>query len=388
MYKGSMKKVIYINIEPLTKQIFRNFFIKELLQNGIEVEYWDMSGLYSHDFAITDSISSDIIVKIHHKNEVTKKINCEDVEDTIFIPSSPYEWDSLWLYRLFLNNRCYIAFFGRGALPFPKRKNGISRIVQRVREKEIVHLWKGFLNKCAVYLRGKGMAKKYDVVFAAGRKEIEQNKNESQIIEVNHLDYDHFLSLKGDATKLVKGRYAVFLDNNMPYHPDWNILKMRTINADDYFRGVNRFFEMVEKKWGVRVVIAAHPTSDYKQSIYHGREMFKYKTNELVKDCDFVLSHITTSVSFSVLYEKPVLFLCSNEMKTDGPGWVFPFIENLAKVVGGEVYNVDDIYSEDHIMLPTVDPGKYKKYKYDYLTSPKSENCFTKDVFLDFLRTD
>ncbi len=380
-----MKKVIYINIEPLTRQISRNLFIKELMQNGIAVEYWDMSVLYSHDFAITDPISLDIIVKIHHKNEVKKRIASEDIDHTVFIPSPPYEWDILWLHRLFAKNSCHTAFFGRGALPFPEQKNGVNRIVKRIMTGEAALLWKGLLNKGAFYLSAISRAKKYDMVFAAGRQAIDRHKGESRIIEVNHLDYDHFLSLREDTTRLVRGRYAVFLDNNMPYHPAWKILKMRTINPDDYFRGMNHFFDVVEEKWGVRIIVAVHPTSDYKQSVYHGREMFKYKTNELVKDCDFVLSHISTSISFAVLYEKPAIFLYNSEMKVRGPDWLFPFIENLSKVLGGALYNADELQHANQIGMPAVDLNKYEQYKYDYLTSPQSANHFTKDIFLDFL---
>ena len=42
---------------------------------------------------------------------------------------------------------------------------------------------------------------------------------------------------------------------------------------------MNSFFNMIENN-GLKVIIAAHPKSDYKINPFEGREIYKYKTNE------------------------------------------------------------------------------------------------------------
>ena len=66
---------------------------------------------------------------------------------------------------------------------------------------------------------------------------------------------------------------------------------------------MNSFFNMIENN-GLKVIIAAHPKSDYKINPFEGREIYKYKTNELVKNSTFTMAHMSSSINFSVLHNK------------------------------------------------------------------------------------
>lgn len=39
----SYSKIIYIRYIPLTRKIYDDFYMQDVIANGIEVEYWDIS---------------------------------------------------------------------------------------------------------------------------------------------------------------------------------------------------------------------------------------------------------------------------------------------------------------------------------------------------------
>mgnify|MGYP000044094501 CR=1 FL=1 len=62
-------------------------------------------------------------------------------------------------------------------------------------------------------------------------------------------------------------------------------------------------------------------------------------TAELVRNSNIVLLHQSTSFSFAVLFNKPVVFLTSNKLRNSSLG---PRIDNFAKSVNGQIINMDN----------------------------------------------
>ena len=136
----------------------------------------------------------------------------------------------------------------------------------------------------------------------------------------------------------------------------------------------------------MEVIIAAHPKSAYDNCAFGQRKIINGATNELIKDSRFVILHDSTAVSYAVLYEKPMMFVFQQSVD------VFRFDSNYSSIIafhkelGGELINIDNINDLDVLSIPIVDKEKYNLYKYEYLTSPKTENRYTKDIIIDFLK--
>ena len=68
-----------------------------------------------------------------------------------------------------------------------------------------------------------------------------------------------------------------------------------------------KFFDYIEHKFHVRIIIAAHPKSNYdaKSDYYQGRTIIKGDTARLVKDSSFVIASQSTAINLAILFNKP-----------------------------------------------------------------------------------
>ena len=233
--------------------------------------------------------------------------------------------------------------------------------------------------KAVRLLKKAAYVKNFDIVFAAGAKAASIHGTASALEKINYFDYDNYLALGGGTASVVPGRYAVFLDDNLIHDPDFKIIKSRTLEAERYCSLMNYFFERLEKKFNLAVVIAAHPKSDYRTNPFGGRQIFRNLTNELSKDCVFAVTHFSTSVTYPILYKKPVIFAYADEMKAFP---YFAFIEAFAKALGREPVNINDPMQD----MQPVDESLYGAYRYEYLTSPETEHQVSSDIVVRYLK--
>jgi hypothetical protein len=85
---------------------------------------------------------------------------------------------------------------------------------------------------------------------------------------------DHYVRSLSEKTRPVEGSFAVFLDINLPYHTDLKIVGWPTIEPHEYYASLNRFFDLLEERFGIKIVIAAHPKANYGREIFQGREIY------------------------------------------------------------------------------------------------------------------
>ncbi len=101
------------------------------------------------------------------------------------------------------------------------------------------------------------------------------------------------------------------LDEAVTNHSDFLILGIKPAVEKSYFEAMNFFFNFVEETTGFKVVIAAHPRSNYESTpgVFGERAVIKGKTVELVAKSKMVIAHMSTSLSYAVLFKKPVLLV-------------------------------------------------------------------------------
>lgn len=184
---------------------------------------------------------------------------------------------------------------------------------------------------------------------------------------INHPDYERYLKIK-DEERIVNGRYIVFIDEYYPYlkevemgNPNINLEKAASL----YYESMNKFFDGVEKEYGCKVVVAAHPRSDYlKHNPFGGRELYYYKTANLIKDCEAVCIHNSNCYSFVALYDKPIVAMINK-------GWRMSslFTKFVEEVNGNLSIPITDTDSTKSFrgLFTKLDPTVREKYIDTYL---------------------
>ena len=222
------------------------------------------------------------------------------------------------------------------------------------------------------------------IVLVAGNKGYSDQLpiNKSTLICPSHSrDYDLFL-LENKKEWVNDDSLCVFLDTNVPYHHDTLFTgEERNIDPASYYSRLRDFFSYLEEKYNYHIVIAAHPTSDYVRhaDCFGDREVIKWQTCALVRKSMLVLTHESTSISFAILYNKPMIFLTMNSFK----GYAtFSNIEKCATALKAALINMDDYSRElDIKSLMYVNSEIYNRYIDDYIKCPRSSDMSLWDNF-------
>jgi len=211
----------------------------------------------------------------------------------------------------------------------------------------------------------------------------------AELIKAHSLDYDHYLDFRDNPdrinTNISSKNLAVFLDEFGPYHPDFSHMGIKPyMDADNYFPEINRFFSYLEDRFGLEVVIAAHPRSNYHlngKNPFGGRNCYFGQTVKLVEASQLVLTHESTAKSFAVLFNKPMLFISSQS-------YVRRFRVNIdaaAKVFDKTPVKISD---EDLILdskVFKINPLLYEGYISRYIKEKGTPEKFLWQIFLEYL---
>lgn len=382
-----MVKVIYINYQPLTKRFFTDYYLDICIENGFEIEYWDISQIYFKKLKLKDMIDLIEVKKILSFRELKRELFRTDIGTTLFITNITFEFKVLRLFRILSKNNCKLAFFARGMYPAPikKAKNKILEILSSYDLRRMIN---GILNRFAFLLKKTGVIKTYNIIFRAGSEGIitigagySFELIKSKIVDINYFDFDKFLSNEPDDL-LLTSKYCIYLDEYLPYHPDWQITGEITVKPNEYYRKMNNFFEIIENKMNIEVIIAAHPKAlKYeKTNPFNGRRIIFGKTCQLVRNSLFAITHHSTSISFPMLYGKPIVFITSENQKKIMP-LLYQLTIHLAQFTNSPIIFFDKYKGEDFSL--NVDKSIFKDYKYKYLTSKESENRLSSEIFIE-----
>ena len=382
-------KIIFLSYQPLKNKFFRDFFIKDLIDAGFIVEYWDLTPIYYPGLKMPDKMESDISYVYSSFKELKDSLKNTDITKCLFIPYMTYNYKVMDLFRLLTKINGKIAFFNIGQFPFDQKTKIQTRILDKLKSgltiPFIIKYFKGKIRKTAYVYKKLGIIKEYDIVFYAGEKSGNNRyKNKTLTVPINLNDYDNYRMVRDIKEKIIKGRYCVFHDEDFVNHPDREMLGLKNINEGEFYALINNFFTIIEKQHHCKVIIAASPKSNYSNNPFNNREIIYFKTNELVKDCLFSIAVASTSISYPVSYRKPIIFFSYSEFAVDGSLYdKYPII--LADYLGCSYYLIDNIKAGDSIKPNPLNIDKYNMYKYGYLTSQLSENRLTKDIVIDFL---
>ena len=214
-----------------------------------------------------------------------------------------------------------------------------------------------------------------------------QAKNAKKLIKGHSFDYDIFLELNNKNSNLNLKPYAVFLDQCLPFHPAVTYRgENQKVTKEKYFPALNDFFKSFENKTGLEIIFAAHPRSRYDlyPEFLYGRKYFINKTSELVKNSKLVLLHTTTSISYAVLYNKPIIFITTDEYIKSFDDFR---MHSYSRSLNSLLFNIDDKNNYSKIpkndKIYSFDKAKYEEYKNNYVKFPGTPDKNLGYIFLD-----
>ena len=325
-----ISKTVFITQSTFNKRDYHRFGVDILINRGIDVEVWDLTPFlrpeYFQNYTPPDPVDFDKYFLIDEKNHVEDLISELSDRDIVFCITGTDE-KNMVLYHHLSKNSIKYGFVILGVLP--KRKSSFLYKTERL-------LKNPSLVKRKIFKRNRNDAARIEPAHVcivgglgaihAGRHLIGERTN---IIKTHAFDYDRYLEAEHDdriECNHPEG-YAVFLDEYTPYHPE-QVLSNREVGpdciAEEYYPPLNDFFNYIEEKLGLKLIIAAHPRAHYNalNNPFGGRKFVFGKTAGLVKYSKLVLAHCSTSLNFAILYKKPVMFLLDSTYSRWYTGWI------------------------------------------------------------------
>ena len=371
------RKLVYVSIMQLTERVARDWYVDDLVDEGIQVEYWDVRAIFFRPREEEGAIMRPYLRRIQDLHEMERRVRETLADDVAYVMLISYTGNFTSVYRLLSRLNRRLLMINWGVLP-TNPAPAWRKLLMRWSSPGWLLRSAYFIAKSAV-LRRMGAVKPFDVLFAAGRVALSARGGARKVIPINSVDYDHFIRVRDAAPVFAPAPYAVFLDINLPFQSDLSLSGLRAIEGEQYFRSLNAFFARVERTYGVEVVIAAHPKSAYREERFEGRRTLSGVTAELVRDSVFAISHTSTAMSYAVLNAKPLLFVYTDEMRQVYKDNLMQEMANYARYLGASILNAD---ADDALpTLKPIDPERYDSYKYDFLTSGESEHATTREIF-------
>lgn len=267
------------------------------------------------------------------------------------------------LFRIFLRAvKVSRIVFRAGSLPEPKKKLNYSW--KQFSKEKIIK--KGFNRIARVLAPPQVEFTSSGLYFKNKRKNIS-----TKIFPIHSFDYDLYLKEQSRRIgRLFNYKYAVFLDEDMCFHPDFLYGAEKCPHTpENYFPIIKSLFDVIEKKYKLKVVVAEHPRGSYSggQCLkYFGRRpVLRNQTPKLVKQCCLVLCHCSTSISFAVLYKKPIIFLTTQQLEGTRYGGI---IASLSKELDACRININKkIVKSDMPKVISINQNKYDRYLLNYI---------------------
>ncbi len=381
-----MQGIVFLLHSPLVKRDFERFGI-ELLQNSFKVYVFDMTCMYRPEFfhAKTFEVHSfDGYRSICTMQEFLSTFASLDIHYAVdFLNISP---DSFFIRKKLKKAGVHITKLQSGLLlKIAAPERATSKIKQHLFGRSN---WRKFFFTVHKLLFPKTFFASDSILLGglAGQN-LTAAVYSDQLIPAHSFDYDIFLRLKDQPVK-EKGSFAVFIDQAMINHPNYKWLGIKPfVTQSAYYGALESFFADFESKTGMQVLVAAHPRAKYDQypTIFKRRKLYYGITAELIRDSQVVLQHVSTSISYAILWKKPMIFLTTDEINGSlmGDG-----IHEYCKFFSLPALNMNRYTDQEltsHIKEP-VNEKIYQNYIDQFLCYPGSPEKYLWEIYSDYLQ--
>lgn len=385
-----MRKIVYLIQQPLDKRNYDRFGIQVWINRGWEVEIWDLT-------AYTNSLVWENFHKTKHK---LKKFRG-------YFPISNKNQLSQ-AYKRLMNVKYYIDLagddlisikvklvlkkmgvkrvsFSTGAIPVPRYDIRLRRLKSKIKSGAI-EFCKWFVS--VLLCKFAAIFIKPGIIVVSGQSTISSHLawHSQKVLKAHSLDYDIYLDLS-KSIKDADEEYAVFIDSDYCFHSDYIYLdEASPATPGNYFPAISKGLRKIANSLGVSVIVAAHPRSSYQQTScdYFDGLPIKYgNTAKLIRDCKFVVCHDSTAVQFAVLFQKPIIFITTDELNRSTSGRsISLFASELGKSALNMNGNCDNIDWKNELF---VDSRKYDEFRSKYIKMDGSPQLPSWDILANYI---
>ena len=376
-----MKKILIFPPGPFYKRDYERFGIKHLKEN-FSVKVLDFPAW------LKPNHWKECSSKVYKCEEYTSIENKKDFlefntesEPVIVLDDLEINFKTNWIRKQFKKRKSLFVSLDFNLIPIDK-KTFLSKLSNLLSEPIF------FFHVIAKYFRKYFDFNKFyqpEVSIVGGLASLSSSKAKCKIY-AHSMDYDIYLNLHKEPVN--EDSYAVFLDEGMVDHPDLILLNLKKpMDEMRYYEILNKFFKKFEKETKLKVKFSAHPKTKT-QNIKKYFKDFEFSignTPELVKNSSMVLLHSSTSISYAILFKKPVIFLTSDELEKS---WIGNRIVNFSKILNANLINMNTSFNNKLNIkdLSNFDKLKYQAYKDQYLKFPNSPDVPLWEIFTENIK--
>lgn len=310
-----MKKIIFLFDVPALKNDVQKFSLDELLETDYEIEIVDASPVLNPevDKALTAERFCDerfVYQTITSYPELASYIASN--REAFFFPMFDHYFETRKVYGLFTKYKVRFGYVNN-AMTDLVLKAEVEDAEDYSEHHTFMHYVKAFYHRIGRYIGSHRPAE--FIVFGGTAGEDSHFHNgeckEGVTKRVYLWTYNYEAFDRTEAYDNGGKKYAVFLDQYMPYHPDVVIKRGAKIDAKQYFDELNEIFDYVKETYGVETIIAAHPRADYRQygDVFKDCKITYGKTSELIKGCDFIFSNSSGANAYAAIAKKPIVLI-------------------------------------------------------------------------------
>ncbi len=360
------KKIIIIVSYLFTWRDYHRFGAEYFEKRGWDITIWVINSMNTPNDSTISLYKKDNCIQLNYV-DFRKKVNANS-NDTVYLYYPERLIDRYGRYLL-KKRKKVISMRGMGSIPIYPLIN-----------EELLGSTKTISHRCLTQRISSGVIReihgsihKISRVFQEKRNELLLARNPitiitsthyysdkqiwgadamQHIINVHAMNYDCIVELER-AGEISREDHILFVDSGLVEHDTDTVLFGGTgCRADirkDYYHRLLELFDKLEGYYHVPVIISGHPHVMYAPDAFEGREIIFGRTPELVLHSKLVVLQQSTSINFAVYFNKPVLIVNDDCMKsiTDS-GYNFDkVIRTMALTYGTSYISLNDYKDEE-----------------------------------------
>ncbi len=380
-------RLIFLFDVPALKNDVKKFSLDELLECGRDVTIADLSpylNSWINESTTADRFDDDRFTHLilSEKAEIERFILQN--RDAFFFPMFDNYYETRSIYRMLARFNITYGYVNN-AMTDLVLKAEVEDSEDYATDHTAEHYKKAFYHRIGRYIGRRKPAE--FIVFGGTAGEDTHFKNcecrEGYTRRVHLWTYNYEQFARTESYDNGGRPYAVFLDQYMPFHQDVVIRRGAHIDPDLYFSELREVFDHVKKEFGLDIIIAAHPRSDYRgREDYYGDAKITYGvTSELIKGADIIFSNSSGANASAVIVDKPIVLI--NRSATQGYAHATNLFEEYVRLLGcSAIREKEDIETIDY---HHIDREAYENFWKLYVMSApqKSEKSFWEEVLAE-----
>ncbi|MDY0142878.1 MAG: hypothetical protein RBR97_13390 [Bacteroidales bacterium] len=367
-----MKKIIFIHKNPLIPRLKNNFHIHTLINYGYNVEYWDIGHIIGNENRFDEELIEEYYKQIKSFDELQQELIKLKKNETLIFVQFAETWYNRRVFKLLTESGIHLSCLNIYPMMFSPFTLKASDRNILLNPQVYIYVLKNFRNIIySLYIKIR-KTNRFNSYFTSANIPIRTHN-------INNPDFEAYKGLSNNIDSAYTDKpYILFLDIFYPLHPELKKLVPNcSLIAKEYQTKLNNLFDKLEKKYGMEVIIAAHPSSSYDLDTFNGRNIIKNKTAVLVKYANYVIAHNSKSNMYAILFNKPILFIHSKVM--DFVNNFSARIKRLAVFFGKSSYSIDDNL-ELTPEITCIESTIRENFIYSHLTSKEIEGKFNEEI--------